>query len=337
VATDSPAGQHLVVIGASAGGVQALRELVSELPEDFPAAILVVLHIAPAGTSVLPQILQRVGRLPASSAVDGEAIVGGHIYTAPPDCHLTVDDGRLAVGRGPRVNGHRPAIDSLFRSAAATCGPAVTGVILSGVLDDGTAGLAAIKAHGGHTLVQDPHDAIYTGMPTHAIEGVEPDEILSARELARALVRLAGLRPPEPPPARGPLTPGAEAFVEVDRGATDEPQAGSPSGLSCPECGGAIWENFENGTAVYRCRTGHAFSPDSLLALQTDEVERALWTALRAIEERAATHRRLAERVRERGSGDAAIRFDQRADEGIQQAVVVRELLDTLSTLPEAS
>jgi two-component system chemotaxis response regulator CheB len=335
VATAAPAGQHLVVIGASAGGVEALRDLIAELPDDFPAAVLVVLHIAPAGTSVLPQILQRAGKLLASSALDGEPIVGGHIYTAPPDCHLTVEDGRIAVRRGPRVNGHRPAIDSLFRSAADAWGVAVAGVILSGVLDDGTAGLAAVKARGGRTLVQDPEEALYAGMPRSAIEFVQPDEILSARELGHALARFV-TQPPPPAPPRGGGTPG-ETFLEVDRGASDRPQPGRHTGFSCPECSGAIWETVENGREVYRCRIGHEFSPETFHALQSDEVERALWTALHAIEERAAAHRRLAERVRHRGGIRSAARMEERANEAVQQAVIIRELLETLTTLEEAS
>lgn len=337
MATESEAGQHLVVIGASAGGVEALRTLIPELPADFPAAVLVVLHLAPAGTSVLPQILARAGNLPASSAIDGDEIVGGRIYTAPPDCHLTIDDGRLAVRRGPRVNGHRPAIDSLFRSAADGFGAGVAGVILSGVLDDGSAGLAAIKTRGGRTLVQDPDDALYTGMPRNAIDRVEPDEILSARELGRMLAQIAVKPPPEPPVNGHPPAPEAEVYLEVERGSTDLPHPGTVTGLSCPECSGGIWEMSENGQVVYRCRTGHEFAPDTFVAMQSQQVERALWTALRAIEERAAMHRRLAERVRLRGSTQSASRFEERANDAIDQAVVIRELLERITALEEAS
>jgi two-component system chemotaxis response regulator CheB len=174
-------------------------------------------------------------------------------------------------------------------------------------------------------------------MPPNAIELVQPDEILPARELAAALVRLAAEPPPDRPSNGNRLTPEAELFLEVDRGSTDEPHTGAPTGYSCPECNGAIWESVENGRDIYRCRTGHQFSPETFVAMQTDLVERALWTALRAVEERAAMHRRLAERVRLRGSGHSAARFAQRADEGVQQAVVLRELLENLAALEEAS
>jgi two-component system chemotaxis response regulator CheB len=337
MSTESVGGQYVVVIGASAGGVQALRALVAELPADFPAAVLVVLHLAPAGTSVLPQILARAGNLPASGAIDGEEIVGGRIYAASPDCHLTIEDGRLAVRRGPRVNGHRPAIDSLFRSAAERFGAGVAGVILSGVLDDGSAGLAAIKARGGRTLVQDPDDALYTGMPRNAIDRVEPDEVLSAQELGRALAQIAAGPPPRPPDIGHPPAPEAEVFLEVERGATDAPHPGTATGLSCPECNGGIWEMYENGQDVYRCRTGHEFAPETFVAMQADQVERALWTALRSIEERAAMHRRLAERVRLRGGTHSASRFEARVNDAIDQAVVLRDLLERMTRFEEAS
>jgi two-component system chemotaxis response regulator CheB len=206
------------------------------------------------------------------------------------------------------------------------------------VLDDGSAGLAAVKAHGGRTLVQDPEEALYAGMPTSAIELVEPDAVLSARDLGRTLVDLAAAPPPDPPHGNGRgVNLRSETVVEVDRGASEAPHNGHPTGFSCPECSGGIWESVENGHAVFRCRTGHEFAPQTFVALQQDEVERALWTALRAIEEQAAMHRRLAERVRGRGSTTTAARFEQRADEGIDQAIVIRELLDRLTSLEEAS
>ncbi len=184
-------GHDIVVIGASAGGVEALGEIVAELPGDLVASIFVVLHIPPSGTSVLPAILMRRGELPASHAVDGEEIGHGHIYIAPPDHHLFLQSESVRVVRGPKENGYRPAIDPLFRSAAHSFGPRVVGVVLSGALDDGTAGLAVIKEAGGCTLVQDPVEALYPNMPSSAIECVTPDRVLRARELGHAIVDLA--------------------------------------------------------------------------------------------------------------------------------------------------
>jgi len=182
---------HTAVVGASAGGVEALRTLVGELPRDYPGALLVVLHVAPMGTSVLPRILTRAGSIPAAHAVDGESIEAGHIYVAPPDRHLLVSHGRVALGHGPKVNGHRPAIDPLFRTAAEAWGERAVGVVLSGALDDGAAGLRAIKRNGGRAFVQDPDDALYAGMPASAIALAEPDLVATARELGKTIARLA--------------------------------------------------------------------------------------------------------------------------------------------------
>jgi two-component system, chemotaxis family, protein-glutamate methylesterase/glutaminase len=315
---------HLVVVGASAGGVQALRDLVAALPEDFPAAVVVVLHIAPAGTSVLPQILTRAGTLRAETAQDGAALQGGRIYVAPPNAHVTVEQGHLRLDRGPTVNGHRPAIDPLFQSAATVHGDRVAGVVLSGVLDDGTAGLAAIKDAGGLTLVQDPAEALYGGMPSAAIEFVGPDLIARAADLGRALTEVAAPPPDDPEPAQGDER---HEFLEVDRGSSNHPQGGVPSGFSCPACNGVIWQDTENGRDVFRCRTGHAFTAETLLASRDAEAEHALWTALRALEERAALQRQLAERLRRRGSRTTAERFARRAEGTVQHAMRLRELL----------
>lgn len=324
---------HTFVVGASAGGVEALRNLVAALPDDFPGVILVVLHLAPSGTSVLPQILRRAGRLDAVTAVDGTSLESGCIYVAPPDMHLLVDDGHLRLSHGPHVNGHRPAIDTLFRSAAEAYGAGAAGVVLSGVLDDGTAGLMAIKRAGGMTFVQDPGEALYDAMPRSAIELVHPDAVATAHDLGAALAAVAS----DPPDDPQPLASNAAAtpdVVAIDRGASDRPQPGEPSGLTCPHCNGAIWESVEDGRLHLRCRIGHEFGSASFLAAQGERVERALWTSLRALEERAALHRRMAARQRERGNPRLAERWSLRADAAVEQALVVRGLLDELERLP---
>jgi two-component system, chemotaxis family, protein-glutamate methylesterase/glutaminase len=189
-ATPSPTGRYLIVVGASAGGVQALCELVAGLPPDLPAAVLVVLHVAPHGHSALPAILARSGRLPACHPADGEAIRPGRIYVAPPDLHLMVEDGHLQLSRQASENGHRPAVDILFRTAARAYGPRVVGVVLTGNLDDGTAGLATIKRCGGRAVVQDPREADYPGMPESAIANVAVDHVLPLGEMAAVLQQL---------------------------------------------------------------------------------------------------------------------------------------------------
>ena len=329
-------GHDIVVVGASAGGVEALRAIVSRLPEDLPAAVFVVLHVPAIATSVLPAILERAGDLPSAHAEDGAEIERGRIYVAPPDHHLLIQPGFMRVNRGPKENGYRPAIDPMFRTAAATYGSRVVGVILSGVLDDGTAGLAAVKTHGGRALVQDPGDALYPMMPTSAIDAAEPDLVAPADELADLITSLTHERVPAGmAPTADPLLDD-EQYIEIDRGASDRPQPGSPSGFVCPDCGGALWESEEtSGLLRFRCRTGHGYSIETLAAEQTDTVESALWAALRALEERAAMARRMAGRLRGRGSKASAARFEAQADAAVQQGLVIREALVSITPLTE--
>jgi len=324
-------GHGVIVIGASAGGVEALRNIASGLPEDLGSAVFVVLHLPPGGTSVLPAILARAGDLSASHPVDGEEIEPGHIYVAPPDNHMLIEDGVVRLARGPRENGHRPAIDPLFRSAARSHGAGVIGVILSGVLDDGTAGLAAVKAAGGRTVVQDPADALYPAMPESAITYVDPQHVVDTAGIAPLLTELATLEPPEAPPA--PLEPEVvleETFVASDRSASEAPQPGEPSGFTCPECSGALWQAEEGGVPRFRCRTGHQYSLETLLAAQSDSIEVALWSAVRALEERSAMLRRIAQRMSSRGSSGTAVRYARQADQGIQHALALRHALHSL-------
>jgi two-component system, chemotaxis family, protein-glutamate methylesterase/glutaminase len=331
-------GHGVIVIGASAGGVEALRRVVSGLPADLGSAVFVVLHLPPGGTSVLPAILRRAGDLPASHAIDGEDVEAARIYVAPPDNHMLVEDGVVRVTPGPRENGHRPAIDPLFRSAARSYGTNVIGVVLSGVLDDGTAGLGAVKAAGGHTVVQDPDDALYPAMPRSAIAHVSPEHVVETREIAPLLAELASAPPREAPPV--PIEPEAvleETDVAVDRGASDAPQPGEPSGFTCPECNGALWETDEDGLPRFRCRTGHQYSLDTLLSAQSQSIEVALWSAVRALEERSAMLRRIAQRLSSRGSSSSAFRYARQADLGIQHAVALRHALHNLHETAESA
>jgi two-component system chemotaxis response regulator CheB len=329
-------GHDIIAVGASAGGVEALRTIVADLPGDLPAAIFVVLHIPAIAYSVLPAILERVGELPAVHAEDGAEIEHGHIYVAPPDHHLLIQPSFMRVSRGPKENGYRPAIDPMFRTAALTYGSRVVGVILSGVLDDGTAGLAAVKSHGGRALVQDPEEALYPMMPESAIEAAEPDLVLKTTEIGAELARLSREAVPATMlPAGDPLL-NEEQYIEIDRAASDHPQAGSPSGFVCPDCGGALWETEDDsGLLSFRCRTGHGYSVETLLAGQTETVETALWAALRSLEERAAMARRMAARFRRRGSRGSAARFERQADAAVQQAVVIREGLQQITPLAD--
>lgn len=284
----------ITVIGASAGGLTALRTLLRALPADYPAAILVVLHIAPRIDSRLNELLGRAGPLPASWGRDGAPIEPGRISIAPPDQHLLVCGDRLTVTHGPRENRHRPSIDVLFRSAAVAFGRRVTGVVLSGMLDDGAAGLWAIERRGGVALVQDPEEAEYPDMPRNALEAVPAAESLPLAGLSARLIELT----------REPMSDDAGAIprdlAHEVRMATDHDTQmeeldalGKRVPFTCPECGGALWE-LDGGVPRFRCHVGHAYSLHTLAADQTSRVEAALWAALRSLEESERIATRLA-------------------------------------------
>lgn len=322
-------GRDIVVVGASAGGVEALATLVRHLPADAPVSVFVVLHIPPHSASALAQILDRAGPLSAAAAQDGELIEQGRVYVAPPDRHLLVRRGRIEVIRGPRENGHRPAVDPLFRSAARSYGRRVVGVVLSGTLDDGTAGMLAIKQRGGIAVVQDPSTATFSSMPVSVIENAGAEHCLAPSEIGPLLARLA-LEPVEESketPVDDRMERETEIVemdpAEVHRG--DRP--GSPSGYSCPECHGVLWELQDGEMVRYRCRVGHAYSPDSLLADQSESLESALWAALRALEEQGSLARRLTARAREQGHRLSADRFSQQAEDAEARAEVIRGVL----------
>lgn len=320
-------GHDIIVIGASAGGVETLTQLVRDLPADLPAAIFIVLHVPSNATSALPAILGRAGKLPTSHARDGETFQRGHIYIAPPNYHLLIKDGYIHLAAGPRENNHRPAIDPLFRTAARVYGPRVIGVILTGVLDDGTAGLLAIKARGGMAIVQDPSDAMYAGMPRSAIENVAVDFVQPLSSLASCLVQAT--YEPVPDATPGPEDMAMEADIaEMDRSVMHKAQRpGTPSEFACPECGGTLWELQDGHFIRYRCRTGHAYSPESLLAAQSEALEDALWAAMRALEERAVLSRHMAENANKRDHSAIAKRFEEQAQAAVQNAEVIRKAI----------
>jgi two-component system chemotaxis response regulator CheB len=322
------ATHDIIVIGASAGGVEALSAVVAELPRDLRAAVFVVLHLA-RGRSVLPDILSRAGQLPAVHPEDRGLLRYGRIYVAPPDHHMTVEVDRVRVIHGPTENGVRPAIDPLFRSAARTYGPRVVGVVLTGQLDDGTAGMAAIKEAGGVTVVQDPDEAFAPSMPRSAMQFVGVQHVLPLREIPILLMNLAledaAMRPPtEPGVHLQPMEPDL-GKVPIALDASDRP--GHVSVFSCPECHGTLWEVDEGGLLRFRCRVGHVYSADSMIAAQTDSVDRALWAALRSLEERAALTQKMADRAKRKEQHWVARAFQERADVAADHASVVRQLL----------
>ncbi len=331
---DGPLVRDLVVVGASAGGVEALRKLVSGLPADLPAAVLVVLHIPAYSRSALASILGRAGRLPVEQAHEDTALVPGRILVAPPDHHLLVADGHVTLSRGPRENGHRPSVDVLFRSAARAAGPRVIGVVLSGTLDDGTAGLVAIRERGGLSVVQDPDDAAYPGMPLSAVEGDSPDAVLPLDEIPELLRALVGSRVDHPDREVSELMDVEVAMaVPEDDALNSAERPGVPSGFACPDCHGVLFEIDEGHMRRFRCRVGHAWSANSLAAQQAAAVEGALWTALRALEEKAALADRMARSADARGHVMTAATFAEQALEARDSAIALRDLIERSSSL----
>jgi two-component system, chemotaxis family, protein-glutamate methylesterase/glutaminase len=329
------ARRDVIVMGASAGGVEALTTVVSALPADLAAAVLVVLHTPPTSRGALAGILDRAGPLDVRTAVDGDKLEHGVVLVAPPDSHLLVSDDTVSLSRGPRENGHRPAVDVLFRSAARTLGERVISVVLSGTLDDGAAGTVAVHQRGGLCVVQDPTGAAYPGMPQAAIAADAPDHVVPLELIGDVLVDAVGGHghaADEPP---SDLMRVEVAVAGSDPRALDRPERpGRPSGFGCPSCGGVLFEIEDGSLRRYRCRVGHAWSPESLAAQQSAAVESALWTALQSLEERAALADRLAQRALDRGHRLSANAFDQRAVDARTSAHVVRGLIERTGALP---
>lgn len=315
--------RRMIVIGASAGGVEALRTLVHRLPADLAAPIAVVLHL---GTqSILPELLAAAGPLPACHPKDGETLRPGTLYVAPPGKHLLVHDHHLMLRRGARENLARPAIDPLFRSAACSFGGGTIGVVLTGALNDGTAGLVAIKRCGGIAIVQDPAEADFPEMPLSALRHVVVDACLTIAEIADELV-LRAAEPPRPTPPI-PMDVRLEAAIAAQEHATmsSEAKLGTPAPFTCPDCQGPLWEIADAAMLRYRCHVGHAYTADTMLEAQAEEAEAILWKLLRARQQRAELARRMAEREDEEPA--LAARFRARAQEYDEDAELVRRML----------
>ena len=320
-------GHDTIVVGASSGGVEALKRLVGALPADLPAALFVVLHRPPDRPSLLAEILRSVSRLEVTDADDGEAIVPGRIYVAPPDRHLLVAQERVRLTRGPKENRFRPAIDPLFRSAAYAYGPRVIGVVLTGNLDDGTAGLWAIKDRGGIAIVQDPLEAPFPSMPSSALANVDVDYCLRLDEVAPTLVAISAQ-----PAAGGAPVPEhmrIETRIALEDNALEAGvmKLGKLSPFTCPECSGMLLQIEEGGTVRFRCHTGHAYSVGSLLEDVTESVEQNLWSTIRAMDELLLLLGHLEKHAREQGGADTAARIAEQARDVRQRTQVVRQAL----------
>jgi two-component system, chemotaxis family, protein-glutamate methylesterase/glutaminase len=324
---------ELVVIGASAGGLDGLLTIVKELPPSLPATLLIVMHTNSSGTTYLPDILGRVSRLPVKFAADGQKVGHGQILVAPPDFHVLVSRGKLSLTRGPRENGFRPAIDPLFRTASRIYRKRLMGVILSGALDDGSYGMKVIKEHGGITVVQDPEEAPIPSMPLSVLASMQVDHVLTASEIAKIIDQFATReRTTKAGVMKDRKEPEPQNRNSVTQVEEMKDTFGPPSALTCPDCGGALWEVADKGLLRFRCHVGHQFTGDALDTAQHDAVEGALWTAVRALEEQAAMKHRMAERAL--GAGLAMVRegFLASAKDSHRQAEAIRGLLFSRKT-----
>src|SRR5262245_30280615 len=315
---DVPA--RVIGIAASAGGVEALRRVVADLPAALPAAICVVLHIPATGRSLLAPILDRDSALTAVVAENGQRLRAGVIYVAPADCHLLVRRHVIELSRGPKENGVRPAADPMFRSLARAWGAGAIGVVLSGALDDGSAGAVWLAEAGGVVVVQDPETAVVPGMPASAIAATRPDYTVPLERISGLLTRLAREASPAGEEEQMPTEPDPPEHLHDERR-----PAGPPSGFTCPECSGALWELQDGGLTRYRCRVGHTYSEDAMVEAQGEAVEAALWTALEVLEERGELLQRIAGRMQQQPR--SAGRFRDAAREVEDRASLLRRAL----------
>jgi two-component system chemotaxis response regulator CheB len=321
-------GRDVIAIGGSAGGPEALKSLIRDLPADLPAAVLVAIHRTPEGPDLLAGILENLGSLSAVIAEEGQRLEQGRVYVAPPDRHLLVESDHLHVRRGPRENRSRPAIDPLFRSAAVCCSTRVIGVLLSGLLDDGTSGLLAIKRCGGLAVVQDPEDATFPDMPRHALAHVAVDHIVPLSQLAHLLSELAAA--PRPAPlATAPEQIRIEALIAAQELTVmpDQHRLGQLSPLACPDCHGSMVEIREGDHIRFRCHSGHAFTLETMRLAQSEAWERTLYAAMRAQQEQAMLARRLAAEAQASGRRRLSNDLERRARDYEEGAEMIRQLL----------
>jgi two-component system chemotaxis response regulator CheB len=318
--------RDVVAIGCSAGGIEMLPHLLHALPEDLAASITIVQHLAATPDQYLIAILERASRMPVAWVEQGSKLEHGRILVAPPDSHAIYADEHLILSSAPRENHARPSIDKLFRSAAATHGTRTVGVLLTGMLDDGVAGLLAIRQAGGVTLVQDPDEAPYPELPSRALLAEASDRPLPILGIAAALLALVGQ-----PVAEGALAPALAIEAELDRAGVASPERmaslGPQTPIMCPDCGGPIWELGNEQSRHYRCYLGHVHTAHDLLGRQGREVERALWSAVRSLGDRAVTLETLAADATRIGRSQIAELYAGRARDTRTQADLARKFV----------
>ena len=326
------ATHDIIVVGASAGGVQALQTLVAGFSRDLSAAVFIVLHIPSDSPGLLPSILARQSELPIANARDGDEIQRGRIYVAPPDLHLLIERAHVRLVHGPKENLHRPSIDALFRSAARWAGPRAIGVVLTGARDDGAVGMHAINQRGGITIVQDPEEALFPSMPMSVMRKMRVDYSVPLIEIAPLLDKLSREQAAEEGRYPVPENVEIEARIAQQEMEGDEliasvEKIGKISRLTCPDCHGALWEISDEDILRFRCHVGHAYSADSLSNGQGEMLEAALWSAVRALEEQMMLARRIVERARSHNHNRAVDTFEKRARDAEAHSSAIRELL----------
>jgi two-component system chemotaxis response regulator CheB len=328
--------RDIIVIGCSAGGVEALPHVIEKLPLRFGAAVFVVMHMAPSRDPYLVEILRRRSVLPVTWAEQGEQYEAGHIYVAPPDVHLLFNQRHLQLARSARENHSRPSIDKLFRSAAATHGPRVAAVLMTGMLDDGVAGLVDIRATGGTVIVQDPKDARFPDLPAHAVAALVPDHLLALDAIGDALIAVA--QGDEPAAVPTPRHIAIEAAFD-QRGIVtpaEMSELGPQTPHVCPDCEGPMWNVGSPQARRFRCYNGHVRSARQLITANEEQVEVALWTALRALDDKASTLETMADDATKTGNESTAASYAERARDARKQAELLRRFVTDLGTAPSA-
>jgi two-component system chemotaxis response regulator CheB len=323
--------RNIIVLGASSGGFDAIKQVISGLPPNLEAAIFIVWHMSPETTGILPDVLNKLGSMPAANATDFEEIKMGRIYIAPPDRHLLLESNFVRVTKGPKENRFRPAVDPLFRSAAYTFGERVIGVVLSGALDDGTSGLWIIKERGGLAIVQDPKEATVSAMPLNALREVKVDYTLPVAQIGPTLAKLSSVQVDEVKYPNNEENKRTEMELRIALQDLDYERPffnlEKPSTFTCPECSGVLGIIKEGNWIRYRCHTGHAYSSDSLLAALTEKTEDTLWETVREMQETVMLLNHLGDHFAENNQPHEAALYFQKAKEALQRSKEVRALL----------
>ncbi len=336
--------QRIIVIGGSAGGFEAFKTIVKELPANFNASIFIVWHMSPDVPGILPHVLNRLNTIYAAHAYDNEPVKPNRIYVAPPDHHLLVEEGKVRITRGPKENRFRPAIDPLFRSAAYAYGGHVIGVVLSGGLDDGTAGLWTVKKYGGIAIVQDPHDAEVPSMPQNAMRHVHTDHCVPVANMARLFVRLTKEKLTDKPNIMKDEQTKKEIQVAAANNSMETGlfAMGELTPFTCPECHGVLAKLKDGNISRFRCHTGHAYSGDVLMASIAENIEASLYNAMRGIDESIMLLNHIGDHFAEANQPKVAAEYFKKATEAksrselVRKAVLSHEYLDKDTILQHA-